>query len=190
MLIELRILDFAIIDTLELALENGLLIFTGETGAGKSIIMDAVEFLLGGKVDATVIRAEEDLARVEGVFSIKDEMHAEVIAILKEEDLLEDEKFLTISREIRREGRSSARVNGQIVNQTLLRTLGDLLVDIHGQSEHLSLLDTKSHLDLLDRFANLDGLSSEYRQNFLAIGKIRSELKDAESGSKRFRKAG
>ncbi|HKZ44118.1 MAG TPA: DNA repair protein RecN [Anaerolineales bacterium] len=176
MLIELRILDFAIIDKLEVALKSGLLVFTGETGAGKSIIMDAVEMLLGGKVDASVIRAEEELARVEGVFSVDGEESSEVFALLKREDLLDDGNFITISREVRREGRSSARINGRIVNQTLLRELGGYLVDIHGQSEHLSLLDTKSHLDLLDRYAKLDDLQTEYHQDYLKIRQIRKEL--------------
>ncbi|MFN2215820.1 MAG: DNA repair protein RecN [Anaerolineales bacterium] len=176
MLTELRILDFAIIDKLEVGLKSGLLVFTGETGAGKSIIMDAVEMLLGGKTDTSVIRAEEDLARVEGVFDISEQNYPEVTALLEREELLDGTNYITISREVRREGRSSARVNGQIVNQNILRELGSLLVDIHGQSEHLSLLDTKSHLDLLDRYARLEDQYSGYHENYLKIGQIRKEL--------------
>ena len=176
MLTELRILDFAIIDKLEVGLKSGLLVFTGETGAGKSIIMDAVEMLLGGKADTSVIRAEEDLARVEGVFDISEQNYPEVTALLQREELLDGTNYITISREVRREGRSSARVNGQIVNQNILRELGSLLVDIHGQSEHLSLLDTRSHLDLLDRYARLEDQYAGYHENYLKIGQIRKEL--------------
>ncbi|OGN73694.1 MAG: DNA repair protein RecN [Chloroflexi bacterium GWB2_49_20] len=178
MLNELRILNFAIIDQLDLTFESGLLIFTGETGAGKSIIMDAVEMLLGGRADATVIRAEADLARVEATFKLEGSQHPAVHELLKREELLDDENFVTISREVRREGRSVARINGRTVNQTLLRELGGLLVDIHGQSEHLSLLDIRSHLGLLDRFAKLESALAAYRLNHQKIGAIRRELKE------------
>jgi DNA repair protein RecN (Recombination protein N) len=181
MLSELRILNFAIIDQLELTFKSGLLIFTGETGAGKSIIMDAVEMLLGGKVDATVIRAEEDLARVEATFNLEGTQRLATHALLKREDLLDEENFVTVSREVRREGRSVARINGRTVNQSLLRELGGLLVDIHGQSEHLSLLDTRSHLGLLDRFAKLDASLAAYRVNFQKIGTVRRELKELQA---------
>jgi len=180
MLRELNILNFAIIDQLELTFENGLLVFTGETGAGKSIIMDAVEMLLGGKVDATIIRAEADLTRVEATFNLEGIHRLASHELLKREDLLDDENFVTISREVRREGRSVARINGRTVSQSLLRELGSLLVDIHGQSEHLSLLDTRSHLGLLDRFAKLDSTLAAYRLNHQKIGVIRRELKEVQ----------
>ena len=181
MLSELRILNFAIIDQLEITFKSGLLIFTGETGAGKSIIMDAVEMLLGGKADASVIRAEADLARVEATFNLEGPERLATHALLKREDLLDDEKYVTVSREVRREGRSVARINGRTVNQSLLRELGGLLVDIHGQSEHLSLLDTHSHLGLLDRFAKLDSPLAAYRHNYQKIGTVRRELKEVQA---------
>lgn len=181
MLSELSILNFAIIDLLEISFKSGLLIFTGETGAGKSIIMDAVEMVLGGKADATVIRAEADLARVEATFNLEGSQRLATHALLKREELLDDENFVTISREVRREGRSVARINGRTVNQSLLRELGGLLVDIHGQSEHLSLLDTHSHLGLLDRFAKLDASLAAYRLNHQKIGAVRRELKEVQA---------
>ena len=181
MLSELRILNFAIIDQLEITFKSGLLIFTGETGAGKSIIMDAVEMLLGGKADASVIRAEADLARVEATFNLEGPERLATHALLKREDLLDDEKYVTVSREVRREGRSVGRINGRTVNQSLLRELGGLLVDIHGQSEHLSLLDTRSHLGLLDRFAKLDTPLTAYRHNYQKIGTVRRELKEVQA---------
>jgi len=181
MLSELHILNFAIIDKLELTFKSGLLVFTGETGAGKSIIMDAVEMVLGGKADTTLIRAEADLARVEATFNLEGKQRQATHALLKREELLDDENYVTISREIRREGRSVARINGRTVNQPLLRELGGLLVDIHGQSEHLSLLDTHSHLGLLDRFAKLDTSLAAYRLNHQKIGAVRRELKEVQA---------
>lgn len=178
MLTELSILDFAIIDRLELTFSSGLLIFTGETGAGKSIIMDAVEMLLGGKADSTVIRTEAELARVEATFKLDGNQRATIHELLKREELLEDEDFITVSREVRREGRSVARINGRTVNQSLLRELGGLLVDIHGQSEHLSLLDIRAHLGLLDRFAHVEIPLAGYRSNYQKISSIRRELKE------------
>jgi DNA repair protein RecN (Recombination protein N) len=178
MLTELSILDFAIIDQLELTFSSGLLVFTGETGAGKSIIMDAVEMLLGGKADVTVIRTEAELARVEATFKMDDSQRATIHELLEREELLEDEDFVTVSREVRKEGRSVARINGRTVNQSLLRELGGLLVDIHGQSEHLSLLDLRAHLGLLDRFAQVEIPLAGYRNNYQKISSTRRELKE------------
>ena len=97
---------------------------------------------------------------------------------MKREDLLDDEAFVTLSREIRREGRSVARVNGRTVNVGLLKELGALLVDIHGQSEHLSLLDTRAHLGLLDRFADVTSVLGEYRRSYHQLLNVRRELRE------------
>lgn len=178
MLTELRIQNFAIIDKLELSFGPGLIILTGETGAGKSIILDAVTMLIGGRADTTVIRSDADHAFVEGVFSLRGPEKAALHEILKREELLDDDEYVTLSREVRREGRSIARVNGRTVNVSLLKELGALLVDIHGQSEHLSLLDTRAHLGLLDRFADVGAALGEYRQSYHKLLSVRRELKD------------
>src|SRR3990172_153820 len=178
MLTELHIQNFAIIDKLELKFGPGLIILTGETGAGKSIILDAVTMLIGGRADATVIRTEAEYAFVEGVFSLRGPEKEALHEILKREELLDDENYVTLTREVRREGRSIARVNGRTVNVSLLKELGALLVDIHGQSEHLSLLDTRAHLSLLDRFADVGGALSEYRQSYHKLLTLRRELKE------------
>ncbi|MFZ5819549.1 MAG: DNA repair protein RecN [Chloroflexota bacterium] len=176
MLTELRIRNFAIIDQLELQLGPGLIILTGETGAGKSIILDAVVMLIGGRAEASVIRAEAETAFVEGGFSLQGPEKEAVLAVLEREELLDDESFVTLTREVRREGRSVARVNGRTVSAALLKELGALLVDIHGQSEHLSLLDPRSHLGLLDRFADLGGGLDGYRQTYRQLLAVRREL--------------
>lgn len=176
MLTELRIENFAIIDRLELDFGSGLITFTGETGAGKSIIMDALEMLLGGRAETAVIRAEAERATVEGVFKLSGATKEAVNEVLKREDLLDDENYVTLAREVRREGRSTARINGSTVNVGLLREVGAHLVDIHGQTEHLSLLDARSHLGLLDRYAGVDSLLASYRQTYNALQSLRREL--------------
>lgn len=178
MLIELRIQNFAIIDKLELKLGSGLIILTGETGAGKSIILDAVTMLIGGRAETTVIRAGAKNAFVEGVFRLKGPEKEALNEILKREELLDDENYITLTREVRREGRSIARVNGRTVNVSLLKELGALLVDIHGQSEHLSLLDTRAHLGLLDRYADVGGILSGYHQSYHKLSAVRRELNE------------
>lgn len=156
MLEELRIQNFAIIDRLELTFAPGFNVITGETGAGKSIIIDAVELLLGGKADATFIRAGAEKAVVEGVFALTRQARVLVLPILEREDLADgDGSYVTISREVRGNGRSTARVNGITTSQEVLREIGSFLIDVHGQSEHLSLLNPRTHIDLLDRYADL-----------------------------------
>jgi DNA repair protein RecN (Recombination protein N) len=184
MLTELRIENFAIIDRLELGFESGLIIFTGETGAGKSIIMDAVEMLLGGRAEATVIRTDADRANVEGVFNIAGATGEPIREILTREDLLDDPNYVVLAREVRREGRSIARVNGRTVNVGLLKEIGNCLVDVHGQTEHLSLLDVRTHLGLLDRFADAGDSLTNYRKTHGSLQSIRRELNDLRNAQK------
>jgi DNA repair protein RecN (Recombination protein N) len=176
MLEELRIENFAIIHELEIHFKDGLVIFTGETGAGKSIILDAINALVGGRVDATMVRDGADRASLEAQFKIPAETHTEIKDILKREDLDEGSESLTLAREIRMEGRAVARVNGRSVNVGLLKELGSFLVDIHGQSEHLSLLDVRSHLSLLDRYAAVENEHAEYFKVYRRLQEIRKEL--------------
>ncbi len=188
MLDELRIENFAIINKLEIRFKSGLVIVTGETGAGKSIILDAIMALVGGRVDANMVRSGAERASLEAVFSIPNETRSEIIEILKREELDEGEPFVTLGREIRGEGRSVARVNGRSVNVSLLKELGRYLVDIHGQSEHLSLLDERSHLGLLDRYAATQPELAEYQKAYRLLTSIRKELRslrDLEKESER-----
>ena len=178
MLVELRIENFAIIDRLELQFKSGLITFTGETGAGKSIIIDAVETLLGGKADQTMIRVGADRASIEATFRISQEIGQEIQALLEKEELSEDPEYLTLNREIRSGGRSIARINGRAANLGLVRELGEYLLDVHGQSEHLSLLRVREHLGLLDRYAGCDDLFEAYRACYQQWNTVRHELKE------------
>jgi DNA repair protein RecN (Recombination protein N) len=156
----------------------GLIILTGETGAGKSIILDAVVMLIGGKADTTLVRTDSDAAFVEGVFQLRGPEKEAVHSILQREELLDDPNYVVLMREIRKEGRSVARVNGRTVNVSLLKELGALLIDIHGQAEHLSLLDSRAHLGLLDRYAEVARPLSDYRQTYHTLLNLRRELND------------
>ncbi len=176
MLTELRIKNFAIIDDLRLSFEPGFVVLTGETGAGKSIIIDAVEMLLGGRADSTAVRSASDMALIEGYFKIEQAVQADLHEILEREGLLDDPDYLVLSREIRREGRNVARVNGRVTTLALLGELGDWLVDVHGQSEHLSLRRVGEHVHLLDRYAKLDSLRSNYTSSYERLREVRSDL--------------
>ena len=178
MLTELHIQNFAIIDRLDLEFGPGLVILTGETGAGKSIIMDALDVLMGGHADVNSIRSEADLAHIEGTFKLSGPGRPAAIEILKREELLDDPDYVTMTREVRREGRSVARLNGHIVGLPLLKELGEILVDIHGQSEHLSLLNVRAHLGLLDRYAGIESNLAAYRKAHQHLLGLRRELHD------------
>ncbi len=177
MLKELRIENFAIIDQLEIQFGAGLAVFTGETGAGKSIIIDALESIMGNRADSTFIRSGAERANVEAVFHIPETIRAPVHALLEEEDLLDDVEFVTLGRELRRNGRNIARINGRSVNVSLIQQISEYLVDIHGQSQHLSLLRVRQHLGLLDRYANSDPLLEPYQITFNHLQDLRRELK-------------
>lgn len=179
MLEELRIRDFAIIDDLTLQFNSGLVVFTGETGAGKSIILDALGAILGARVDTTSIRKGADRAIVEGFFRLDGPERDFINELLDREGLLEEPNRLWLGREIRAEGRTVARVNGRTVSLSVQSEIGEALVDVHGQSEHLSLLKVRNHRDLLDRFAhdqeNLTVYQSQFKQ-WSAFGKQLAEL--------------
>jgi DNA repair protein RecN (Recombination protein N) len=176
MLRELHIQNFAIITDLTLKFEPGLVVLTGETGAGKSIILDALSAVLGTRIDSGVVRAGSNQAIIEGLFELDDVTLESLRPLLEQEGLLEEERFLTLSREIRSEGRSIARVNGRSVSLTIQAEIGAALVDVHGQSEHLSLLKVKSHRELLDRFAGNSHILQEYQQHYRIWSGLESEL--------------
>ncbi|PPA71363.1 DNA repair protein RecN [Jeotgalibacillus proteolyticus] len=150
MLQELSIRNFAIIDELALSLEEGLTVLTGETGAGKSIIIDAVQLLVGGRGSSEFVRHGEKKAEIEGIFTIE-KGHP---CYLKCADLgidIEDGMIL-LKRDISQTGKSACRINGKLVTIAILREVGATLIDVHGQHESQELMDENRHLNLLDQF--------------------------------------
>lgn len=150
MLVELRIRDFALIDECEIELGPGLNVLTGETGAGKSIIIDGVAAIVGGRVYADEVRQGAEAALIEAAFDVQraPRVRQEVEAMGMPED-----ELLIVTREIAKEGRSKCRINGRLANRTHLAQIGEDLVDIHGQHDHQSLLVAVRHVDLLDSLA-------------------------------------
>ncbi len=184
MLKEIHIRNFVLIEALDLEFSGGFNVFTGETGAGKSIILDALSVVLGEKADTSFIREGAKKASIEAVFDYGSRRD-EITEILEREDLMpeDDDDELILAREIRDGGRSTARVNGSAVSIAVVQELGALLVDIHGQSEHLSLLKPASHIRLVDQFAGNGDLLKEYRgvyKKYLAVSKELRELRSGE----------
>lgn len=179
MLNDLTIRDLAIIDTLQISFLPGFCVLTGETGAGKSIIIDAVSLLLGGRAEADMIRAGAERALVEGTFVLDGETAGRLQPLLEQEGLEGDvPSLLALGREVRRGGRTICRVNGRSVSLRVLSSIGEQLVDIHGQTEHLSLMRAREHVDLLDRFGDLLPLREQVAALVRKLRAVRKELAD------------
>ena len=177
MLTELRIHDLAIIDRLDLTFGPGFNVLTGETGAGKSIIIDAVNLLLGDRASADVVRAGAERTEVEGGFQLAPSVAARLAPTLAEHGLEGDQPdLLVLAREVRANGRSVARINGRGVTTALLGEIGGLLVDVHGQGEHLSLLREREHIGLLDRYAGLNGQAAQVAELVRRVRGVRRDL--------------
>jgi len=178
MLLELHIENLAIIERVDIAFERGFNVLTGETGAGKSILLNALNLVLGERADPSLIRAGADRLRVSAMFQLPDE--PELHTLLHELGVEPEEGALYLSREVQSGGRSVARVNAQPVPLSTLKTIGDLLVDLHGQHEHQSLLKPGSHLDLLDRWLGEETLKlrAEVRETVRQLHQMESELRE------------
>jgi DNA repair protein RecN (Recombination protein N) len=174
---ELTVRDFAIIHELHMRFAPGFTVLTGETGAGKSIIVDAVSLVLGSRADVEFIRAGAEQASVEGVFVLDDEAQAVICPLLEQDGLEGDDRaLLLLAREVRKEGRNVCRVNGRAVSLKVLNGIGQHLVDIHGQTEHLSLMRVGEHVDLLDRYGELWPLRSEVAALVRQVHAVRRDL--------------
>ncbi len=157
MLRQLLIRNIALVDELSLSFEKGLNVLSGETGAGKSIIVESVGFLLGGKADKEIIRTGCQRAYTEGIFDVSG--HQEALSFIRENALELEEDTLILSRELNISGRNMYRIGGLAVALSAYRQLSSLLMDIHGQHEHQSILDEKRHLAFLDDFGGQEHLA-------------------------------
>ncbi|MCK4501926.1 MAG: AAA family ATPase, partial [Desulfuromonadales bacterium] len=173
MLTDLIIKKFAIIDNLHVAFGSGFNVLTGETGAGKSIIIDAVNLLLGGRARGEVIRTGEDEATVEAIFNLgnNDSLQEKLLAAG-----LSGGDELLVRRIVTRAGKNRIFVNGSAVTLSQLRELTSGLVNIYGQHEHQNLQRTETHLELLDNFAELQEPLAIYKQAYGAYQQLQNEL--------------
>jgi len=177
MLLEISIKNFAIIESISLNFEKGMTVLTGETGAGKSIIIDAMNMMLGARATTEVIRHGAPKAEIEGLFSIESNRALEEIF---DEQGLELSDEIIIRREILQNGRSISRVNGQMVNLSVLRTIGQQLVDIHGQHDQEELMRPHRHIQMLDEFGDtfFFELKEAYQMNFDNYRRMRKQVLD------------
>jgi DNA repair protein RecN (Recombination protein N) len=185
MLTELSIRNLAVIEQVHLRFKSGFHVLTGETGAGKSIIIDALSLLIGGRGSAELVRYGCDKAEIEGMFELATD-HP-VWGILHNLGIDADSaEHLLIRREITAAGKSSSRINGQLVNLSMLREAGDFLVNIHGQHEHQSLLKVEQHIHSLDLFGDADIRKSKqaYQASYDTYMKLKKDLRDLEETSK------
>ena len=175
MLLEISIKNFAIIEAISLNFEKGMTVLTGETGAGKSIIIDAMNMMLGARATTDVIRHGAPKAEIEGLFSIE---NSQALQEIFDEQGLELGDEIIIRREILQNGRSVSRVNGQMVNLSVLRSIGQYLVDIHGQHDQEELMRPQLHIQMLDEFGDTDflELKQSYQTNFEAYRQMRKQL--------------
>ena len=177
MLLEISIKNFAIIESISLNFEKGMTVLTGETGAGKSIIIDAMNMMLGARATTEVIRHGASKAEIEGLFSIESNRALEEIF---DEQGLELSDEIIIRREILQNGRSISRVNGQMVNLSVLRTIGQQLVDIHGQHDQEELMRPHRHIQMLDEFGDTSffELKEAYQMSFDNYRRMRKQVLD------------
>ena len=179
MLIQLHIDGFALVDHCLIDFQDGFIALTGETGAGKSIIVDALGACIGARISSDVVRSGAAKAQVEAVFARAG--HADEIAAILAESGIDDEETLVLSREIQPSGRSISLINGRARPLSTLSRIGEQLVDVHGQSEHLSILKPARQLDMLDHFGRLESLRAEFQQAAKDVAEARAKLLALES---------
>ncbi|HEL0619054.1 DNA repair protein RecN [Streptococcus equi] len=183
MLLEISIKNFAIIEEISLNFENGMTVLTGETGAGKSIIIDAMNMLLGARASTEVIRHGADKAEIEGFFSV--DSNPNLAAVLAESGISMEEELI-LRRDIFANGRSVSRINGQMVTVSTLKKLGQFLVDIHGQHDQEELMRPQLHQHILDSFGDeaFDQLKQSYQQIFDRYKALRRQALEKQKNEK------
>lgn len=180
MLISLEINNIALIDALRIDVADSLTVLTGETGAGKSIIIDSVNLLLGARANKGLIRYGEEKARVQALFSVSDNTAQK----LGEMGIEVEDGMVAVLRDITSDGRSVCRINGMIVTQNIMRDAAALLVNIHGQQDNQSLLNPKYHLSYLDSYAEDEAELSEYTEAYNDYKQIKARLDRLNSNEK------
>ncbi|MEA1936435.1 MAG: DNA repair protein RecN [Thermodesulfobacteriota bacterium] len=178
MLTELNIKNFAIIDELEISFRRGLNVITGETGAGKSIIIGAVGLLLGERASSDLIRSSEETAMVEALFDISDK--EQLKEKLMSSGFYEGDE-LVVKRIVARSGKNRVYINGNLATLNMLSTLAESLVNISGQHEHQTILNAENHIDILDEFGGLLSLRSEFANLYDEYQNLKSRLNELES---------
>ena len=189
MLQSLHIENVAVIEKTDISFGSGLTVLTGETGAGKSIVIDAINALLGERITRDVVRHGADRAYIAGVF---DDLPGEVLSFLQEQELSpEEDGTLLIQRSLTADGKGSCRVGGRPATVSVLRQLGRMLVNIHGQHENQALLSAERHVEYLDRLGELEGVKAEYVAAYREYCRIRRAIKAAtmDEQEKEFRTA-
>lgn len=179
MLLEISIKNFAIIEEISLNFEKGMTVLTGETGAGKSIIIDAMNMMLGARSSTEVIRHGAPKAEIQGFFTVE---KSPALSQVLEEHGIDFRDELIIRREIFQNGRSVSRINGQMVNLSTLRSVGQYLVDIHGQHDQEELMKAPQHIKLLDEFGDeeFQAIKSTYQTTFDAYRSLRKRVIDKQ----------
>ena len=172
----LSVTNFATIEQLEIELAPGFSVLTGETGAGKSIIVDALSLLLGGRADVGMVRSGARQSRVEGIFLLGGDLSQKINVALGEYEIDVGEEEIILGREVNVDGRNTCRVNGRIVPLRLLSTLAQHLVDIHGQNQHLSLLRVREHMEILDKYGGLWQVRTEVAEGVRQLTEVRQGL--------------
>lgn len=176
MLTLLKIKNIALIDSLEVEFGSGLNLLTGETGSGKSIIVDSLGALTGDRVSSDLIREGEASATIEGLFSLSNKN--DVASIFEESGIEIEDAELIVRRELSNAGKNRVFVNNQVVTQAFLRRIGSYLVDIHGQGDQASLFDPATHLEMLDTFAGVDSERAKTAAAYQQWAATRKELSD------------
>jgi DNA repair protein RecN (Recombination protein N) len=178
MLSFLKIKNIALIDELNLEFSTGLNLLTGETGSGKSIIVDSLSALTGERISSDLIKSGETEARIEGLFSINSNKELQEIC---DESGVEIDDEIIVRRELSATGKNRIFVNNQLVTQNFLRKIGTHLVDIHGQGEQATLFNQQTHLEILDEYAEIENLREKATDNFRHFSAIQNELKSLHS---------
>lgn len=186
MLQELSVKNFAIISSLQLEFQMGMTVLTGETGAGKSIIIDAMGLLTGGRGSSDYIRQGANKCTLEGLFSMPKSQ--ELKQLLEELGIETEEDSLVIQRDTSASGKNVCRVNGRIVNITNLKRIGEYLVDIHGQNEHQELMQSERHIDMLDEFGGkkLLAVKEKYTRAYQEYRALEAKVRKRQKNEKEF----